>query len=1727
MSEITNRNGISAPADDLFQGDVEAGLEKTRLRLLNLGIRNRLLNFPTKPSKQFLRIIDAIPDVIFHKLRDSQELVFKPVPKPPKDSGAMTLFDDFTGATEGFPGRLPDRLPDRWSDAEVATVAPIVKRIKADEYARQLKINTAVDLTDLNLQPTVKAEHQARDFIRAPHYAEELDRILKSVSATTKTTSDETGVNTLYLIFGYLEWFEEKKSDAPHLAPLLLFPVSISNNWLDPRTSTYPFYLEYSGDEIEVNLTLRVKLKQEFGLALPDFSDEDTPETYFAKVNPIIATQLRWKVRRQITLANLSFHKLRMWQDLDPGAWPDNGLLDHALVREFFIGRQADEEFSCADYPIDDSETQAEPPPLIYDADSSQHSALIDVINGKNLVIEGPPGTGKSQTITNLIAAAMAVGKTVLFVAEKKAALDVVHSRLEKAGLDDFCLELHSNKAKTKSLAANLKQRLERRNKFGPAAALQQKKQTLEENKRQLIDYVETINTKYGGCGRTIQQIIGAREKLRHELAFDLSLIESMSAPGAEELTLAQVEMIKQRAKVYGQSLSQVLSYGGFQAHPWFGVTRLALSLAEERSLLNALQEISGAASEIEQDIESFWAEVGANDQPGEASFDELLKLETHLPTINPGLRKDLLQPLSSPALRTEMLAFGDLLKRYAETRDGLALSFGKVPELNACEIEILKNSCGQAAQLEVASMTIAELKNHAKWIESFADYLLRTSNLFNQVCRHLDCSLSFDTDSVSIITKAMVMLGEAPMQALHLRDSALERDGIGSVIAQAHEEAESLREQAEEISSRIDWNLAPARELLPQHAVVCANGGIFGFVAKDFRLARRDWRGMAKQGRWASGERMAQDYRSLIQYFDALNNFTSSHQYREALGPLFNGIKTPFYELILLAEWYESVKQKLGVGSDTARQTASALFTAPAGNLKALLEMKKTLAEEFEQMRKVFGNFQSQIARLPKAFQPYAFEKEAGADLNQLAHRLKDLSAHLQTIALMFDELNVATNLPLAAIPIQLDSALELAELQEKIQNSRTIATVLGLDSLSAEMNFAEIEEAITFTESLEKSSLAPAIRKWLLAADIELRMEHIRKVTAQLGAKFTQFQAAKEQFVALAEVDEQEWRLADIANPGFSFKQVQGKTSLALKAAPELSAWLAYLRARQSLIDLGFEPLVKLAENGAITAGDVLPGATFIYQNSLLLSASEKFPQLARFDGLAHEEARKQFASIDGEVIDLTREELAWQIDQRTIPPGNSLGSVSAYTDLGLLRYLASHPNSRIKIRQLVERAGAALMALKPCFMMSPLSVAQFLPPGSVNFDLIVMDEASQLRPEDALGAIARGAQIIVVGDRMQLPPTNFFNNIIDEAGQDDVDESLTDEAESVLDMASHRYQPTRLLKWHYRSQHESLIAFSNKEFYGDQLTVFPSPFPGSDEFGVKFKLVDGGKYDKNQNISEAESVASAVIQHLIAHPQESLGVVGLNLKQKELISELLEKRLKENKAAEKRYKDWEANGVEVFVKNLETVQGDERDVIFISATAGKNQDGRFNLTSLGALNNSKFGHRRLNVLITRARKRIVVFSSIDPAEIQTSQNNSWGIRAFRDYLAYAQTGLLHQPRDTERDPDSEFEIVVADALRKRGYEVTPQVGVASYRIDLAVRHPEKPGSYILGVECDGATYHSSRSARDRDRLRQAVLERLGWNIHRIWSTDWFRNREKEIDKVVFRITELLQIV
>jgi superfamily I DNA and/or RNA helicase/very-short-patch-repair endonuclease len=412
--------------------------------------------------------------------------------------------------------------------------------------------------------------------------------------------------------------------------------------------------------------------------------------------------------------------------------------------------------------------------------------------------------------------------------------------------------------------------------------------------------------------------------------------------------------------------------------------------------------------------------------------------------------------------------------------------------------------------------------------------------------------------------------------------------------------------------------------------------------------------------------------------------------------------------------------------------------------------------------------------------------------------------------------------------------------------------------------------------------------------------------------------------------------------------------------------------------------------------------------------------------------------------------------------------------------------------------------------------------------HFDLVVMDEASQMRPEDALGAIARGSQLVVVGDPKQLGPTSFFDSIASD--EEEIEEaaaqiaaaaaleegprgaSVLERSESILLAAARRY-PTRMLKWHYRSRYPELIAFSNQEFYRD-LILFPHPGSERPEDGVNFRAVDGALYASSINRKEAEVVVEAVRAHAANQPERSLLVATMNQPQRELIDRLLQEAEKDDASLSAFRARHEHTPEPLAVKNLENVQGDERDVIFVAVTYGPNERGTI-AQNFGPVN-TVGGERRLNVLFTRAKFRLDVFCSFEPTSLRVTESSPRGLCVLRDYLRYAKEGTLSGGRFTGREPDSDFEVEVAQALRGRGYDVHPQVGVAGYFLDMAVVDPNRPGRYILAVECDGATYHSAKSARDRDRLRQGVLEGLGWNIHRIWSTDWFRDPRGEMQRL-----------
>ena len=426
-----------------------------------------------------------------------------------------------------------------------------------------------------------------------------------------------------------------------------------------------------------------------------------------------------------------------------------------------------------------------------------------------------------------------------------------------------------------------------------------------------------------------------------------------------------------------------------------------------------------------------------------------------------------------------------------------------------------------------------------------------------------------------------------------------------------------------------------------------------------------------------------------------------------------------------------------------------------------------------------------------------------------------------------------------------------------------------------------------------------------------------------------------------------------------------------------------------------------------------------------------------------------------------------------------------------------------------------------------MSPLSVAQYLDPAYSNFDVVVFDEASQIPVWDAVGAIARGKQLIVVGDPKQLPPTNFFNRADD--AEDTVlgneEDAPVQDLESILDECLGAGLPTIRLEWHYRSRHESLITFSNHRYYDSRLITFPSPV--TNDLAVKLKPV-GGIYDRGAtrtNRAEADAIVTEIVAHFSdeSRCKLTMGVVTFNQTQQRLIETLLDEELRKHPEIEQRIG---SHGSErLFIKNLENVQGNERDLILFSIAYGKDTAGRMAM-NFGPIN-QEGGQRRLNVAITRARTGVTIFSSILPEDIDLSKTRSAGVADLKNYLEFAVRGaraIVEQALPSGLEPESPLEIEILRALRGKGWTVHPQVGCSGYRIDMAVVHPHEQGHYLLGIECDGATYHSIPTARDRDRLRQFVLEGLGWTMHRVWSTDWWNDPGRETEKLETAINKQL---
>lgn len=597
------------------------------------------------------------------------------------------------------------------------------------------------------------------------------------------------------------------------------------------------------------------------------------------------------------------------------------------------------------------------------------------------------------------------------------------------------------------------------------------------------------------------------------------------------------------------------------------------------------------------------------------------------------------------------------------------------------------------------------------------------------------------------------------------------------------------------------------------------------------------------------------------------------------------------------------------------------------------------------------------------------------------------------------------------------------------------------------------------------------------------------------------------------LLDVDtERTWGTADAPDAlGVTARVVRGWA----ERRAQLREWCAWRRVRAEAVGADLGPLVEACERGELASEElrvVFERSYYGWWHDAVVSAE---PVLAQFFSPEHQRKIEQFREVDERYMELTREVIAARLAARV--PASTVVDLPS-SEVGVLKRELGKKRGHMALRRLFEAIPNLLPRLTPCLLMSPLSVAQYLSAVHRPFDVVVFDEASQIPVWDAIGAIARGTQAVIVGDPQQLPPTTFFQRAEgteDEAGETEVVQDL----ESILDECIGARLPSRALAWHYRSRHESLIAFSNYHYYGNRLLVFPSPHRSG--VGVSWRPVPGGVYDRGRsatNRAEADAIVAEIVRR-VRDPwlrTWSIGVVAFSQAQQTLIEDLLEQVRVRDAEVDACFSERVAEPI--FVKNLENVQGDERDVVLFSVCYGPDAEGRVWM-NLGPIN-QEGGERRLNVAITRARREILVFSTVTADQIDLARTRARGVRDLKRFLAYAERGpsAIAETTSSDRaaDVESSFASAVRNALIEKGWQVQRQIGCASYRIDLAVVDPDVPGRYLLGIECDGANYRRAHTARDRDKLRDVVLRGLGWELHRMWSTDWWTNPDEELRKL-----------
>jgi REase_MTES_1575/Protein of unknown function (DUF4011)/AAA domain len=1533
-------------------------------------------------------------------------------------------------------------------------------------------------------------------------------RTLTNIYRRSSAEYRERGLHILYVAFGVLQWRDADNTESLR-SPLVLVPVELMRSSLRE-----PFKLQAIDEEPFINPALIARLQQDFNFQLPPPPDswEDADlSMYLKQADAAVAGLPGWSVEPTAFLAFFSFFKGVMYQDLEDNA---DKAAAHPLIRAL-AGEDVGDALTPTSLAAEDELDAVQPPArtfTILDADASQRLCLEAAARGHSFVLYGPPGTGKSQTIANLIADCLANSKKVLFVSDKMAALEVVYNRLRAVGLGDHCLELHSHKANKRAVVNELKRCLEQRGQ-GEMRPATDDFDKLQQRRDQLTTYVQALHQPREPLHRSAWWAIGELVRCAAMPAVMWNLSDDADMTGT---WLDEARQAVQRA----QQLWHIPEQG--PDYPWWGfkvAERFTLKLRDE--VVTTLEKAKKQLERLVQVADQYAAQIGAR-----GSVAWLIHAGDLLET-SPRPPAAWLSATDLPQLAADLEQCAELYKQRSQSRQPLTDRYGtglwSLPEGTAANVD---NAWHQAAPLLASGDDKgAGLLTHQQQLRGWAADTQKRIPGWLADARTIEKWLSVTVPQGAGATAAQdpsPLWLKRLLRLAHLCSSENAPEKTWAVdpnaLAYAKATIEANRPALVKYhQTRNELLLTYTDQFFELELERIAEGfagpylSWFRFFNMDYR---RDRRAIAR--RTKEHQMPASIREDIVVASDLMKEkarlLGEQAARRAILGRYEKGLDTDCEAAEratrIAAEAVEVVRD-LGHENlpDKCVDALSAAGPPPEkikAAMKRLLESVGNWSHATEELKDFLP-----LDSLPGAGQP--LEECALSVVLEYARRLQ---ASLNHFGSQTDQvLSKAKSQPPDAVTLVADlREAELFQKQEANQDTENARWAARFGSLFQGMatDWTALHKCLAWIVRARDhfgAASVPAAFVQLATShnDIAMSTKELRHAQELLESALHSFEIRFDGPAPLAGGK----RLATLA-----LEDLKKRLGELRERAGELADWIDWHDLGKRFEHLGlaefWSELQKLRPPREQLFDVFLKSTLTRWLDRVLL----KEPALAGFRRQEHERVLEEFRDWDRALLHGNAERVAL-----AARANGSAAPQAAADKQGALLMREAHKKTRhLPVRRLFEEIPELLLQLKPCMLMSPLSVSQFLDPRLVQFDLVVFDEASQICPEDAIGAILRGKQVVVTGDDKQLPPTNFFQQM----GDDDDDEEMDDgpaSFESVLDACLGAGLHSHLLRWHYRSRREGLIAYSNSQFYDNRLITFPGPLTGPEAVGVELLHVPDGVYDRGgrrDNAREAQVVADFVVRHFREHgDSKTLGVIAFSQAQMFAIEDEIDRRLAEEPELEPLFKADRLGGF--FVKNLETVQGDERDVIVLSVGYGPDAHGKFAM-HFGPLNREG-GQRRLNVAVTRARERLVVVSTIRAPDLDLGATKAQGVHHLHRYLDFAERGLRAlELADVGgiSGPLSPLEADVMKEMEQLGYRVVPQVGCSGFRVGLGIIDPKHPERFLLGIECDGPSYHATPTARDRDRLRQEVLQKLGWQLHRIWSTEWFQRRHQEVERL-----------